>query len=320
MLRRSPDAVLPVGGAARGRLVRCPRSGRHAARRGARRRRQGPGLPQRLPASRHAGRRAAPAARAPSSAAITAGPTISKAGCATSRTRTGFPGFDKRGASAGAGDGERAPGPGVRDPGRAGAGRRFARWARPADRARPAAVRHRRARLRGQLEDPRSKSFIEGYHIKSTHPESFLPYGFDNLNVIDLFGRHSRVTYPFQRIKKLAKVPAARAPGRRPADLCLSPVPQCADHRAVAPYQRGDPRAARRRSHAAVHLHADQRRRRRSRGAGRGQARRRVRRHDRRGGGPRRSRRRSSAAWAAAPTTPSPSASSRAPSCTSTRR
>ncbi len=53
------------------------------------------------------------------------------------------------------------------------------------------------------------ESFIEGYHIKSTHPESFLPYGFDNLNVIDLFGRHSRVTYPFQRIKKLAKVPPA---------------------------------------------------------------------------------------------------------------
>ena len=51
------------------------------------------------------------------------------------------------------------------------------------------------------------ESFIEGYHIKSTHPDSFLPYGFDNLNVIDLFGRNSRVTYPFQRIKKLAKVP-----------------------------------------------------------------------------------------------------------------
>ena len=51
------------------------------------------------------------------------------------------------------------------------------------------------------------EGFIEGYHIKSTHPESFLPYGFDNLNVIDLFGPNSRVTYPFQRIKKLAKVP-----------------------------------------------------------------------------------------------------------------
>jgi phenylpropionate dioxygenase-like ring-hydroxylating dioxygenase large terminal subunit len=53
------------------------------------------------------------------------------------------------------------------------------------------------------------EGFIEGYHIKSTHPETFLPYGFDNLNLIDLFGRHSRVTYPFQRIKKLAHVPPA---------------------------------------------------------------------------------------------------------------
>lgn len=51
------------------------------------------------------------------------------------------------------------------------------------------------------------ESFIEGYHIKSTHPESFMPYGFDNMNVIDLFGRNSRVTYPFRRISKLAAVP-----------------------------------------------------------------------------------------------------------------
>ncbi|MFO1157864.1 MAG: SRPBCC family protein [Reyranellaceae bacterium] len=64
------------------------------------------------------------------------------------------------------------------------------------------------------------ESFIEGYHIKSTHPESFLPYGFDNLNVIDLFGRNSRVTYPFQRIKKLAKVP----PGERRVDGLLTYV------------------------------------------------------------------------------------------------
>ena len=33
------------------------------------------------------------------------------------------------------------------------------------------------------------ESFLEGYHIRSTHPETFLPYGFDNLNLIDLFGR-----------------------------------------------------------------------------------------------------------------------------------
>jgi len=53
------------------------------------------------------------------------------------------------------------------------------------------------------------EGFIEGYHIRATHPETFLPYGFDNLNVVEFFGRNSRVTYPFQRIEKLAKIPPA---------------------------------------------------------------------------------------------------------------
>ncbi len=51
------------------------------------------------------------------------------------------------------------------------------------------------------------EGFIEGYHIRFTHPESFFPYGFDNLNLIDVFGRSSRVTYPFRRIEKLKAVP-----------------------------------------------------------------------------------------------------------------
>ena len=53
------------------------------------------------------------------------------------------------------------------------------------------------------------EGFIEGYHIRFTHPESFYPYGYDNLNIIDLFGNSSRITYPFKRIKKLASVPPA---------------------------------------------------------------------------------------------------------------
>ena len=64
------------------------------------------------------------------------------------------------------------------------------------------------------------EGFIEGYHIKSTHPTSFLPYGYDNLNVIDVFGPHSRVTYPFQRIRKLEKV----APEDRRIDGLLTYV------------------------------------------------------------------------------------------------
>lgn len=51
------------------------------------------------------------------------------------------------------------------------------------------------------------ESFLEGYHIRSTHRDSFYPYGFDNLNVVETCGPNSRVTFPFQRIKKLAEVP-----------------------------------------------------------------------------------------------------------------
>jgi phenylpropionate dioxygenase-like ring-hydroxylating dioxygenase large terminal subunit len=50
---------------------------------------------------------------------------------------------------------------------------------------------------------------IEGYHIRFGHPETFYPYGYDNLNVVELSGRNSRVTYPFRRIEKLADVPSA---------------------------------------------------------------------------------------------------------------
>ena len=50
---------------------------------------------------------------------------------------------------------------------------------------------------------------IEGYHIRFGHPKTFYPYGYDNLNVVEHSGRHSRVTFPFRRIEKLADVPPA---------------------------------------------------------------------------------------------------------------
>ncbi len=49
---------------------------------------------------------------------------------------------------------------------------------------------------------------LEGYHIKPTHTESFYPYGFDNLTLVETFGRNSRVTFPFRRIEKLRALPA----------------------------------------------------------------------------------------------------------------
>jgi len=64
------------------------------------------------------------------------------------------------------------------------------------------------------------EGFIEGYHIRFTHPESFYPYGYDNLNVLDFYGRSSRITYPFRRIEKLAKV----APEKRRVEGLLTYV------------------------------------------------------------------------------------------------
>ncbi len=57
---------------------------------------------------------------------------------------------------------------------------------------------------------------IEGYHIRFGHRDSFYPYGYDNLNVVENCGRNSRVTFPFRRIEKLADVPKAerRVEGR----------------------------------------------------------------------------------------------------------
>ena len=48
---------------------------------------------------------------------------------------------------------------------------------------------------------------MEGYHIKPTHEKTFYPFGYDNLNLVETFGRNSRVTFPFRRIEKLRDVP-----------------------------------------------------------------------------------------------------------------
>jgi hypothetical protein len=50
-------------------------------------------------------------------------------------------------------------------------------------------------------------AFLEGYHIKFTHPKSFYPVQYDNLNLIEPFGRNHRVTFPYRSINKLRTVP-----------------------------------------------------------------------------------------------------------------
>ena len=53
------------------------------------------------------------------------------------------------------------------------------------------------------------ESFLEGYHIKPAHSKTFYPFGYDNLNVIEFCGPHSRVTFPFRRIEALKDVAPA---------------------------------------------------------------------------------------------------------------
>ena len=65
-----------------------------------------------------------------------------------------------------------------------------------------------------------AEGFLEGYHIRSTHRDTFYPIQFDNLNVVETFGRNSRIAFPYRRINKLREVAAEQ----RSADGMLTYV------------------------------------------------------------------------------------------------
>jgi hypothetical protein len=50
------------------------------------------------------------------------------------------------------------------------------------------------------------ESFLEGYHIKPAHKDTFFPFGFDNLTLAETFDRNARITFPFQRIASLKEI------------------------------------------------------------------------------------------------------------------
>jgi choline monooxygenase len=51
------------------------------------------------------------------------------------------------------------------------------------------------------------EQFLEGYHIRSTHQETFFPLQYDNLNVVESFGPNSRITFPYRNIERLRDRP-----------------------------------------------------------------------------------------------------------------
>ena len=51
------------------------------------------------------------------------------------------------------------------------------------------------------------EQFLEGYHIRSTHKDTFYPIQYDDLNVVEAFGPNSRITFPYQNIERLRDRP-----------------------------------------------------------------------------------------------------------------
>jgi phenylpropionate dioxygenase-like ring-hydroxylating dioxygenase large terminal subunit len=51
------------------------------------------------------------------------------------------------------------------------------------------------------------EQFLEGYHIRTTHKDTFYPLQYDDLNVVEAFGPNSRITFPFRNIERLRDRP-----------------------------------------------------------------------------------------------------------------
>ncbi|MDT5067235.1 MAG: hypothetical protein QOK02_3390, partial [Mycobacterium sp.] len=53
------------------------------------------------------------------------------------------------------------------------------------------------------------EQFLEGYHIRSTHKDTFYPIQYDDLNVVEPFGPNTRITFPYKNIERLRDRPEA---------------------------------------------------------------------------------------------------------------
>jgi phenylpropionate dioxygenase-like ring-hydroxylating dioxygenase large terminal subunit len=51
------------------------------------------------------------------------------------------------------------------------------------------------------------EQFLEGYHIRSTHKDTFYPLQYDNLNIVEAFGPNTRITFPYRNIERLRDRP-----------------------------------------------------------------------------------------------------------------
>jgi len=63
-----------------------------------------------------------------------------------------------------------------------------------------------------------TEGVLEGYHIRWTHADTFYPRQYDNLSLVEHFGRNSRISFPFRAIEKQRALP----PQSRSADRALT--------------------------------------------------------------------------------------------------
>jgi phenylpropionate dioxygenase-like ring-hydroxylating dioxygenase large terminal subunit len=51
------------------------------------------------------------------------------------------------------------------------------------------------------------EQFLEGYHIRTTHKDTFYPIQYDDLNVVEPFGPNTRIAFPYKNIERLRDRP-----------------------------------------------------------------------------------------------------------------
>jgi phenylpropionate dioxygenase-like ring-hydroxylating dioxygenase large terminal subunit len=65
-----------------------------------------------------------------------------------------------------------------------------------------------------------AEGFLEGYHLRALHPDTFYPIQYDNLNLVDRLDGITRITFPYRRIEQQRE----RPPQARSSDGVLTHV------------------------------------------------------------------------------------------------
>lgn len=60
-----------------------------------------------------------------------------------------------------------------------------------------------------------AEGFLEGYHLRATHAETFYPRQYDNIAVVEHLGPNNRIAFPYRAIEKQRALPAEQRKASR---------------------------------------------------------------------------------------------------------